>query len=43
MTVRDETHKTPSETRARSPEKAEAYLKQYVEAKRGEPATPSFA
>jgi hypothetical protein len=38
MTVRDETAKTPRETGARSPREAEAYLKQYVEATRGEPA-----
>lgn len=38
MMVRDETAKTPSETGMRSPEVAEAYLKQYVEAMKGEPA-----
>ena len=46
MMVRDETAKTPSETgprlrreaSMRSPEVAEAYLKQYVEATKDEPA-----
>ncbi len=38
MTVRDETDKTPGETGTRSPTEGEAYLKQYVEALRGEPA-----
>lgn len=38
MMVRDETAKTPSETGMRKPEVAEAYLKQYVEATKGEPA-----
>jgi hypothetical protein len=36
--VRNETAKTPGETGMRSPEVAEAYLKQYVEATKGEPA-----
>ena len=38
MMVRDETAKTPGETGMRSPELTEAYLKQYVEATKGEPA-----
>ncbi len=38
MMVRDETAKTPSETGMRSPEMAEAYLKQYVEATKDDPA-----
>jgi|GEM_PF-2556428 hypothetical protein len=38
MMVRDETAKTPSETGMRRHEMAEAYLKQYVEATKDEPA-----
>ena len=38
MTVRHETTKTLCETGTRSAEGAEAYLKQYVEVTRGEPA-----
>ena len=38
MMVRDETAKTPSETGMRSPEMAEAYLKQSVEATKDDPA-----
>jgi hypothetical protein len=37
MTVRDETAKPPRETGARSPREAEAYVKQHLEAVRGEP------
>jgi hypothetical protein len=38
MMVRDETAKTPSETGMRRPEVTEAYLKQYIEATKDEPA-----